>query len=82
MKKYLLKSVGVIFLLLAAGSALASAVFDVWGYGTTWQDARNDARSVGVQVCIGNGYAGADVEEVQTYESGGGYISYGIAQCY
>lgn len=82
MRKQFLKSAGVAAFLLVSGTALASDIYSVWGYGTTWEDARNDARAIGVQVCISNGYAGAYVEEVQTYESGGAYISYGLAQCY
>ncbi|KRA14682.1 hypothetical protein [Lysobacter sp. Root604] len=69
-------------LLFTAGAALATEVFDVWGYGISPGAARDDAFSLGRQLCIGNGYFGASVEEVQTYQSGGGYITYGIAQCY
>lgn len=32
-------------------------------------------------MCINQGYSGAWVEAVQTYPSGGGHITYGLAEC-
>ena len=69
-------------LTLMAGAVLATEVFNVWGHGISESAARGDAISVGNQMCINNGYSGAWVEEVQTYQSGGGYITYGLAECY
>ncbi len=68
-------------LMLTAGSALATQVFGVWGHGRTEGEARGDAISIGSQMCINQGYSGAWVEEVQTYPSGGGHITYGLAEC-
>lgn len=67
---------------LAAFSAQAVPFFDVWGHGIGYWESQDDARSTADTICRQNGYQGAYVEVVQTYESGGGHITYGLAQCY
>lgn len=75
------KSIVAAALLLVTGSVLANEVIESWGYGISPQTARSDARSLGRQACFDQGYSFATFEEVQTYASGSGYISYGLAYC-
>lgn len=82
MKMHNKKLIVAASLLLVAGSALASEVIESWGYGATPSAARSDARTLGRQACFDLGYSFATFEEVQTYQSGGGYITYGIANCF
>lgn len=67
--------------LVASGSALAES-FGVNGYGRTPEEARQDAWATAIASCQNQGYGSAYVEEVQTYESGGSYITYGLADCF
>jgi hypothetical protein len=69
-------------LLLVTGSVLANEVIEVWGYGISPQAATSDARSLGRQACLDQGYSFSSFEEVQNYNSGGGYVSYGLANCF
>ncbi len=82
MKRHNKKLIVTMALLLAAGSALAVEVIEAWGYGVTPFAARNDARSLGRQACLDLGYSFATFEEVQTYPSGGAYVTYGLSTCY
>ncbi|UNK43888.1 hypothetical protein MNO14_07525 [Luteimonas sp. S4-F44] len=77
-----MRTVATLALLTSAGVVSAGEIYEVWGHGATWEQARDDARTLGVQLCISQGYSGAAFEEVQTYDSGGGYITYGLAECY
>lgn len=82
MKKKTITAALTLLACIFAGAVAASEVFEVYGFGATEQQARTDARTQGRQMCIGAGYAHASVEEVQTYASGGNYITYAIAQCF
>jgi hypothetical protein len=82
MKGFCIRTVATLALLTSAGAVSAGEIYEVWGHGATWEQARNDARALGVQLCTSQGYSGAVFEEVQTYDSGGGYITYGLAECY
>ena len=82
MKMHNTRSILAAALLLVTGSALANEVIEVWGYGISAQAAISDARSLGRQACLDQGYSFSSFEEVQTYDSGAGYVSYGLANCY
>ncbi|MCD9126693.1 hypothetical protein [Luteimonas fraxinea] len=82
MKKPFITATLALMACFTAGAAIATEVFEVYGLGVTEQQARNDARSQGRALCISAGYARASIEEVQTYSSGGGFITYAIAQCF
>jgi uncharacterized phage-associated protein len=82
MKTHITMSIAAAALLLVAGSALANEVIEAWGFGTTPQAARSDARSLGRQACFDQGAKFASFEEVQTYPSAGNYITYGLAYCF
>ena len=69
--------------LLAIGSAAsANEVFQVWGTDTTTEQARNDARSQGRQLCLNAGYSFGAYEEVNSYGTGSVRHSYGLVQCF
>lgn len=65
-----------------AGGAFAMEVVESWGHGTTLWEARDDARASGRQACLSKGYSFAVFELVDTAESGGGYVAYGLSTCY
>jgi hypothetical protein len=83
MKKYLGKTLGAALLLAASGLTMANDgyVFDVWGSGSTYWEARDQARAGADQICQQRGYAGAFVEDVDASQ-GAMWTFYGIAHCY
>lgn len=82
MRKFSIRSVAFLAILFSVGAASANEVYETYGWGVNWGQARNDARAQGRQLCLSNGYPGGTFEEVQTYPSGGGYITYGITYCW
>lgn len=83
MKKHLGKSLVAAALVAVSGLGMANDgyVFDVWGTGMTYEEARNNARAGADGVCQQRGYVGAFVEDVDaTY--GAMWNFYGIAHCY
>ena len=68
-------------MLVPAASAAASEVFDVWGTGVNYWDAREDARNAGAQACANAGYSQSYLEVVSVAE-GGLVTIYGIVTCY
>ncbi|HZX79819.1 MAG TPA: hypothetical protein VFE72_02550 [Lysobacter sp.] len=83
MKKKLWTSLAAAGLLLASSVATAGPgdVFEVWGSGYTFWEARADARAAAQQICQRQGYAGAYVEDVDA-AYGGLVVYYGLATCY
>jgi len=68
--------------IMFAGSALAVEVVESWGHGTTMWEARNDARALGLEACRSKGYSFASFELVDWVETGGGYVAYGLSNCF
>lgn len=76
-----LSAVALSAMLVPAASAMASEVFDVWGTGYTYWEAREDARNAGASVCAQAGYSNSFLEVVSVAE--GGLVNvYGIVTCY
>lgn len=77
------KSVFVLGLLASANIAAYDHgdSFDVWGSGTTAYQAESNARDLARTRCLNLGFSFANTEIVQTYSTGGGYISYAIVFC-
>lgn len=74
-------SVALSAIIAPASSAMASEVFDVWGTGYSYEDARQDIRNSGAWICTNAGYQNSWVEEVSVAH--GGLVNiYGIVTCY
>lgn len=74
-------AVALAAMLVPVSSASASEVFDVWGTGSTFWEAREDARNSGAHLCAQAGYAQSYLEVVSLAE--GGLVNiYGIVTCY
>ena len=76
---------GLIAFALLAITGAASAfsyqhVYEVNGIGSSWAQARNDARSQALETC--NALGGTlMLEEIQTVTTGNLHIFYGLAHC-
>lgn len=98
MKSTIAKSIILGGLLALAGGATASGevstgpgemsatsfpdVVEAWGSGPTRWAARDNARSSGHSACLNAGASSSSFEEVETLQTGGGFITYGLSYCY
>lgn len=69
-------------LMLVATTAMAIEVIEIWGAGSSVEAARNDARALGRQACLQQGYSFATFELVDASGWGSNYVAYGLAHCH
>ena len=67
-------------MLVPTASVMATEVFDVWGTGYTFAEARENARNAGAQMCANAGYSNSWLEVVDSAQ-GGLVTVYGIVTC-
>ncbi|WP_353085801.1 hypothetical protein [Stenotrophomonas sp.] len=82
MRKLTFAAAAVLLSFTGAAAAATVEVFDVYGEGINFSDARKDAESQARVICNAMGGQHVVVEVVDTANPGGRVLLYGLAQCH
>ena len=69
-------------LMLVSTAVMANDVIEIWGGGSSPEAARNDARALGRQACLQQGYSFSTFELVDVTGWGSNHVAYGLAHCF